>query len=155
MISGPQHIYLTNRHHYRHSDRFVKSFGARVWCHKDGLHEFTEGQEVKAFDHGELLPGGILTLKIGVLCPEETALYIPQSGGILAIGDAIVRYDGELGFVPDPLLGDDPQAIKRGLREAILGHLERDFDHLLFAHGRPLIGGAKAGLQRFLQGLRI
>ncbi len=31
------------------------------------------------------------------------------------------------------------------------GLLTRDFDHLLFAHGEPLIGGGKAALRDFLQ----
>jgi hypothetical protein len=47
-----------------------------------------------------------------------------------------------------------PQAVKRGLREVFLRHLERDFDHLLFAHGEPWIGGAKAELRQFLEGLQ-
>jgi hypothetical protein len=92
-------------------------------------------------------------LEVGVLCPEETALYFPPSGGILAIGDAIIRYRDALGFVPDELMGEDPDGVKRGLKRVFLGHLERDFDHLLFAHGKPWIGGAKEGLRRFLEGL--
>jgi hypothetical protein len=31
------------------------------------------------------------------------------------------------------------------------GLLTRDFDHLLFAHGEPLIGGGRAALRRFLR----
>ncbi len=58
----PQHIFLTNRHHYRHSSRFAESFGTKVWCHKDGLHEFTKGEGVKPFNHGDELPGGIVAL---------------------------------------------------------------------------------------------
>jgi hypothetical protein len=147
----PQHIYLTNRHHYRHSDRFAEHLGSTVWCHKAGLHEFTRGEKVKPFHHGDELPGGVLALKVGVLCPEETALYIPRSGGILAIGDAIIRKDGKLSFVPDELMGDNPEAVKQGLRKIFLHHLDRDFDHLLFAHGAPLLGGAKARLRRFIR----
>lgn len=152
---SPEHIYLTNRLHYRHCGQFLASFGARVWCHADGLHEFSTGEAVEPFKHGDELPGGILALEVGVLCPEETALYIPRAGGILAIGDALVRYGDNLGFVPDPLLGEDAVAIKRGLREVFLGYLELDFDHLLFAHGKPWVGGAKAGLRRFLEELRV
>lgn len=148
----PQHIYLTNRHHYRHSDQFENAFGAKVWCHQEGLHEFTQGQVVAPFHHGDELPGGILALKVGVLCPEETALLIPRVGGILANGDAIIRHNNHLGFVPDSLMGDQPEAVKSGLRKVFRGHLERDFDHLLFAHGTPWIGGAKAALRQFLEG---
>ncbi len=149
----PAHAFLTNRHHYRHSDRFEKAFGTRVWCHKDGMHEFTAGEKVHSFAYGEELPGGILALEVGVLCPEETAFYCPCSGGILAIGDAIIRYGEELGFVPEELMGEDPKGVARGLRRVFLRHVERDFDHLLLAHGKPWVGGAKKGLQRFLESL--
>jgi hypothetical protein len=153
---APQHVYLTNRHHYRHSGRFVARYGVRVWCHKDGLHEFTQGEKVRGFSHGKELPGGILALKVGALCPEETALYLPLNGGLLSVGDAIVRDRGKLSFVPDEYMGNNPRSVKRGLRKAFLEHLrEREFDHLLFAHGAPWIGGAKDALGRFLQGIEL
>ncbi len=149
---APQHVYLTNRHHYRHSGRFVARYGVRVWCHKDGLHEFTQGEKVRGFSHGKELPGGILALKVGALCPEETALYLPLNGGLLSVGDAIVRNRGKLSFVPDEYMGNNPKSVKRGLRKAFLEHLrEREFDHLLFAHGAPWIGGAKDALRQFLE----
>jgi hypothetical protein len=151
----PLHAYLTNRHHYRHSGQFAERFGTRVWCHKDGLHEYTKGERVQPFNHGDTLPGGISALAVGVLCPEETAFHIPVGGGILALGDAIVRHGDKLGFVPDAYMGDDPEGVKRGLREVFLGHLAREFDHLLLAHGKPWIGGAKAGLRQFLEGLPV
>ena len=66
----PEHVLLTNRHHYRHSALFEEAFGARVWCHAEGLHEFTEGEEVTAYLHGDGLPGWILALKINVVKPK-------------------------------------------------------------------------------------
>lgn len=149
----PRHAYLTNRHHYRHSGRFVARYGTRVWCHKEGLHEFTAGEKVTGFTHGSELPGGVLALKVGALCPEETALYLPLHAGLMSVGDAIVRQRGKLGFVPDAYMGESPKAVKRGLRKAFQAHMrEREFDILLFAHGAPWVGGAKAALGAFLQG---
>ncbi len=150
----PAHIYLTNRLHYRHSNRFGKRFGATVWCHRAGLHHFSKRRPVRGFDHGDALPGGITALPVGVLCPEETALYWPAEGGVIWVGDAIIRDDTALGFVPDGLLGDDPEAVKRGLRAAFERHLSLAFDNLLFAHGDPWIGGGKTALARFLAATR-
>jgi len=153
---APEHVLLTNRHHYRHSDRFEEAFGTKVWCHAEGLHEFTEAEQVEAYQHGDELPGGILALPIGALCPEETALLIPVGDGILAIGDALIRYGDELAFVPDQYMSDDPEGVKRGLRDALLRHAEaHEFDTLLFAHGKPLVGGAKSKLKTFLAGLDL
>ena len=147
----PAHAYLTNRHHYRHGDRFEQAFGTQVWCQEDGLHEFTEGQNVRGFRHGDELPGGLLALPVGALCPEETALLVPCEGGALAVGDAVIRENGSLGFVPDSLMGSDAGAVKTGLREAFRAHLNREFATLLFAHGPPLVGGARKALREFLE----
>lgn len=116
---APEHSYLTNRHHYRHSGRFADVFGTRVWCHEAGLHEFVRGEAVTPFQHGDRLPGNILALEVGALCPEETAFQIPVSDGIMAVGDAIIRDErGRLGFVPDFLMGEDPEEVKLGLQKA-------------------------------------
>jgi hypothetical protein len=106
---------------------------------------------VRGFRPGERLPGGIESHEIGVLCPDETAFRIPGAAPALAVADGVVR-DGEgpLAFVPDPLLGDDPEAVKRGLRAAYRRLLALDFEHLLPAHGHPWIGGARQALAEFV-----
>lgn len=152
-LAPPVNIYMTNRLHDRHCQRFIDTYGTTVWCHRAGLHEFQDGSlTVTSFEHGDELPGGLKALEVGVLCPEETAFHLPVAEGILAIGDALVRWDGEIGFVPDYLLGDDPPAIRAGIRDAFLYICTTfDFDHLLFAHGEPLVGGGKAALRRYLE----
>jgi hypothetical protein len=149
----PQHILLTNRLHYRHSGRFARAFGAKIWAHQAGKKAFGVGRhKARLFKHGARLPSGILALKVGALCPEETAFHIPLHGGILSIGDALIREGGRLSFVPDFLMGEDPEGVKRGLKQAFRRLLRCKFDHMLFAHGTPLIGGAKKALKRFLKG---
>jgi len=149
----PKHIYLTNRLHDRHCRQFMNAFDATVSCHEAGLHEFADSNlNITAFRFGDELPGGVRALEVGVLCPEETALLIPISGGVLSIGDAVICEDGELGFVDDELIGDDPPAIKRGLKAMLLRICQLEtFDHLLFAHGDPIIGGGKEALRTFCQ----
>ncbi|MFQ6673240.1 MAG: hypothetical protein ACE5GH_00480 [Fidelibacterota bacterium] len=151
----PRHILLTNRHHYRHSTRFVEAYGCTVWCHHAGLHEFREGQVVQPFEFGDELPGSITAMGIASLCPEETAFYIRKSDGVMAFADGLVR-DGEgpLSFVPDRFMGEDPAGVKEGLKAAFSRLFETDFDHLLFAHGAPWIGGGKEALRHFLEGTR-
>lgn len=153
---APRHILLTNRLHSRQSERFVEAFGCEVWCNDAGLPHFGEqgeiqGLQVRGFRPGERLPGGIESHEVGVLCPDETAFRIPGGAPALAIADGVVRDgDGPLVFVPDPLLGDDPEVVKRGLRAAYRRLLMLDFDHLLLAHGHPWIGGAKRALADFV-----
>lgn len=148
---SPRQALLTNRHHYRHSGRFVRAFGVVVRCHQAGLHQFKRGEPVHAFEHRDLLPEGIRALEIGVLCPEETAFHSPGLSA-LALGDCLVRAPGArtLSFVPDELMGRDPEAVKRGLRAKFERLLELEFDHLLLAHGNPFVGEGHNALQRFL-----
>lgn len=147
----PNHVLLTNRHHYRDSGKFAERFGCTVWCAESGLHEFTQGEKVEPFRFGDDLPGNIHAVEIGVLCPDETALHIPRVGAV-ALADGVVREgDGPLSFVPDEFMGDEPDAVKAGLRESYRPLLERDFDHLLLAHGDPWIGGGKEALRAFIE----
>jgi hypothetical protein len=148
----PAHAILTNRHHYRDAGRFREAFGTAVHCHAAGMHEFTGGEEVEPFEHGDSLAGEIEALAVGSLCPEETALLVPVAGGLLALGDSVVRDDGALAFVADHHMGDDPEGVKRGLRDALRKILEREFRHLTFAHGEPIVGEGKERLRAFVEG---
>ena len=141
-----QRIVLTNRHHYRHSDRFREVFGCPVLCHEAGLHELEGGAE--GFAWGDELAPGVTVHEVGVLCPEETAVEL--DGG-LAFADALIRgRHGELGFVPDFLLGDDPEAIRDGLRERFRRLADQvEFDALLLAHGDPVRTGGRSALKTF------
>jgi hypothetical protein len=144
----PQRIVLTNRHHYRDSARF----GCPVLCHEAGLHEFDDGREVEGFAFGDELAPGVRALEVGVLTPEETAVHLAgEGGGALGFADCVIRgRHGELGFVSDPLLGDDPRAIKEGLRAAFRRLCdETEFDALLLAHGEPIKHGGRSALRTF------
>jgi hypothetical protein len=147
----PAQVLLTNRHHYRQSDRFVQAFGCPVRCSRPGLHEFEGGPAVDGFSFGDQPAPGITAVEIDAICPDETALHIAVERGALAFADGLVRpADGPLGFVPDGLMGDDPAAVKAALKDAYRGLLDRDFEHLLFAHGEPLVGAGKSALRDFV-----
>jgi hypothetical protein len=144
----PNLILLSNRHHLRHAERFAEELGCTIECSKPGLHEFESGPDVEAFDFGAEVAPGIEALEVGAICPDETALLI-RDAQALVIADGIMRYGGKMRFVPDHLLGDDPEAVKSGLRAAYARLGDRDFDSLLFAHGAPMVGGGKDALRRF------
>jgi hypothetical protein len=147
---APERILLTNRHHYRASDPLREAFGCPVLCHEAGLHEFEGGPDVDGFSFGDEVAPGVIAREVAAICPEETALHAAGPGA-MCFADGLIRYGGELGFVPDDLLGDDPEEVKRGLRAAFRGLLQHDFDRLLVAHGDPLVGGGKAALAAFAE----
>jgi len=148
----PSQVVLTNRHHLRHSERYEQAFGCPIRCSEAGLHEFLDGPKVEGFAFGEELAPGVTAHQLGAICPDDTALHIRTGDGdALAFADGLTRpRGGGLTFVPGFLMGDDPSAVRAGLREALNGLLELDFGSLLFAHGEPLIDGGKAALHEFL-----
>lgn len=149
----PQAVLLSNRHHYRHSARLAEAFGIAVRASRLGMHEFRAAQRVEPFDFGDELPGGVVAHEVGAICPDETAFEIP-SVRALVLADGVVRFDepdAPLGFVPDFLLGDEPEDVKRALKSSYERLLELDFEHLLLAHGLPLVGDGKEQLRAFLR----
>jgi len=149
-LGAPTDVLLTNRHHYRSSGELAERFGATVRCSRAGLHEFTHGEQVEPFDVGDELSGGIVVHEVGAICPDESALHIPKRRA-LALADGAVRMEpgGPLAFVPDRFM-DDPEETKTGLRTAY-GRLaeELEFEHLLLAHGDPIVGNGREALAAF------
>ena len=162
-VGPPEHVIITNRHHWRHCSEIVAAFSCPVWCNELGIAEL-EGEAghewVRGFRAGEVLPGGIESHAVGVLCPDETALRfeLAHGGACLAVADGVVRLGegardgGALVFVPDSLLADAPEqveSVKRGLREAYLRLCDLQWDTLLLAHGLPRVGDGKEKLRTF------
>jgi hypothetical protein len=151
---APQQAILTTRHHYRHSDQFAARFGLTVRASSPGMHEF-EGTDrvVEPFEFGDEVAPGVTAVGTNSISPDDTTLHIAHGDGALAFADGLIRPPGgPLGFVPDYLIGDDPEPVKAALTDAFRGLLERRFDTLLFAHGEPLVGGGHAALSDFVAG---
>jgi hypothetical protein len=150
-LAEPQRIVLTNRHHYRHSASYAKRFGCPVLCHKTALGYFAEDRKVQGFSFDEQLVEGVRALELGSICVEETTLLLDVQEGALSFGDGLTRaQDGPLVFMPDALLGDDPQGVRAGLLKNLRRMLDEDFDALLFAHSEPVLSGGRALLSDFL-----
>ena len=149
---SPERVVLTNRHHLRDAERFVEEFGALpILAPEAGMHEFGDGgPDVGAYAVGDEVAAGVTAQPMGAIAPDDTVLHIRAGGeALLAFADAIIVWDGELAFVPDFLM-DEPEQVKKETLERIEDLLKLDFDHLLFAHGDPVIGRGRAALEAFL-----
>jgi hypothetical protein len=147
----PDAILLSNRHHLRHAAAFAERFDCPIRAHRSGLHEFAGGPDVQPFEHGDEVAPRVVALEVGALTPEDTAFRIAAGPGALLFADALIRDDdGALTYVPDALMGDDPEAVKAGLTDALERLLEQDFDALLFAHGAPVPAGGRERLAAFV-----
>jgi hypothetical protein len=151
-VDAVEEIVLSNRHHKREAFEAAERFGAPVKVPRVGLHEFGDGEPVDPYDFEEpFAEGAIIAYQVTGYWPDDCALHIPPVSA-LAIADTVVNYGG-LRFVPDNLMGDDPEAEKRDMR-ATLGRLaqELEFDHLLLAHGDPIPEEGRERLRDFAAG---
>lgn len=147
----PSDVVLTNRHHVRDVPRYVEAFGCRVYVPAAGVQEVREGGlDAVGYAPGDELPGGMEALEVGVLSADEIALHVPWARAI-AFADGLIRQgDGPLAFVPDHLLGPDPEGVKTGLLERFEALAELEPEHLLLAHGEPVVGGGAGALRDFV-----
>jgi hypothetical protein len=142
-----QHVVVTIALH----TRSATAFGVPVRAPRAGLHRW-KGRDidVEPYDDGDEVAPGVRAFEIGAIAPDDFALLVDSGPGVLSIGDAIIRY-GDIGFVPDHLMGDDPDGVKRATVDVLERLLDQPFDALLFAHGEPLPSGGKAALRQFVE----
>ena len=141
-------ILLTN--HHRSAFDLQDRFGVTIRAPQTGMYELPVDR-VQPYDFGDELSAGIRPHAISETWPDEAALEIPRHRAV-AIADGVINYDG-LGFFADFLLGDDPEAEKQRLRDGFARlATEVDFDHLLLAHGTPILGDGREQLSRFAAG---
>ena len=138
-------VILSNRHHLRHAEQLAERYGCPILCHETGLHEFEGGPEVEGFAFGDSVAADVTALEMDAICPEDTVLQIDAGGGVLLFADSLINY-GEVGFVPDNLIGDEPERVKERIRGRAAALAELDFTHLLFAHGAPLLERGREAL---------
>ncbi|HEY0343715.1 MAG TPA: hypothetical protein VGC59_03645 [Solirubrobacteraceae bacterium] len=145
----PEQVVLTTGLHDRDAQRFADAFDIPIRASFEAGERLGDALQIEPFNDADEVAPGVTAIVIGKLCPDECALHIAAGKGAIAFADGLVRYGDALAFVPDELLGAHPDRVKEGLKQAFLGLLTRDFDHLLFAHGEPLIGDGKAALRDF------
>lgn len=149
----PRAVVLSNRHHYRDSGKICERFGCQVHVPNAGLHQFSDGQPVVGYAPGDELPAGLRAFVIGSLSPDEDGLFL-ELASALWVGDTIVRSATDpasrIGWVIDSLM-DDPEETKEGLLQAFGGVLaDYQFEHLLLAHGLPLVGNGRSELEQLV-----
>ena len=145
----PERVVLSTRHHLRHAEQIAERFGCPILAHEDGLHEFEGGPQVEGFAFGDRLAPDLTALTMDAISPDDTVVRIGVDEGALLFADSVINHGG-LGFVPDQLIGEEPEEVKRLILERASALLDEEFDHLLFAHGDPLIGGGKEALRAFV-----
>lgn len=146
----PEQVLLTSGHHVRDSQGAAQTFGIPIRASIPAAERIAGAVPVETFGtHDEPAPG-ITSIHIGKISDDEGAFHIAVGDGAIAFADGLTCPAGALAFVPDGLMGNHPDRVKEGLKQAFGGLLTRDFGHLLFAHGEPLVGHGKKALRDFI-----
>jgi hypothetical protein len=146
----PQVVVLTSGNHDRDAEQYRDELGCIIRTSVEGAERIGGAFAVETFDdHDDLVPG-VHAIKIDVLAPDEYSLHLTVTEGAITIANGITHYAHTLGFFGDDLLGEDPSKIKEGLKNRYRAQLARDFDHVLFAHGDPIVGHGKTALRDFV-----
>lgn len=147
-VDGVGCILITNGNHARAAAEFRRRFRAPVCAHPDAHEALRADGLLDGTLDGEP-PAGVTTLVLPGFGPGEVAYHHPADGGTLFVGDALINLPAPYGFsvLPDKYCAD-PRLARRSLRAL----LEVPFTRMLFAHGTPVLTGARAKLEALLLG---
>ncbi|MBI5396109.1 MAG: hypothetical protein HZA91_12505 [Verrucomicrobia bacterium] len=139
-------VLLTNGNHERGSVWYHQRLHLEIWAHRDAAPELKK-TKVRTFADGDTLTAGLQVIHLPGAAAGESAFYTPKNGGILFMGDALVNMEslGGLAFLPDKY-SKDPQQSRQSLRKL----LDLEFEMMTFAHGRPIVKGAKEQVAKLL-----
>ena len=137
-------ILLTNGNHVRDTVALRKLHAVPIVTGAEARRDITELRPDITLLPNELLYG-ITAIAIPGATPGETAFF--SDTGVMMLGDAVINPSTERGleFLPDKYCTDAEQN-----RASLRKLLAFDFHTLTFAHGAPVIAGAKQKLSALL-----
>ena len=120
-------IIITNENHKRAADRFADRF------------------QVSIYERG-FTAQGLVAVAIDGAPAGEVAVYCEADDGTLIVGDALINFE-PYGFA---LLPEKYCSDRKRMGESLSNLLDYSFERLLFAHGTPILSGARRRLEQLL-----
>ena len=142
-------IWVTNVNHARASAEFANIFSVPVYVHDDlrGHGDFLNATGISG---GDGLIEGVTGIAIDGGPKGEMALHYNASGGTMVLGDALINFEPHgFGFLPAKYCRD-----ARLMRRSLGKLLDYAFDRMFFAHGTPILSGARARVEQLLAASR-
>ena len=138
-------IVVTNSNHHRATARFAERFSAPVVAHNDTFPD-EQPRQLKQVVDGDEICDGLHVVSIEGAAPGEIALHRAGDSGTLIVGDALINFEPHgFTFLPAKYCSNQKQ-MQRSLRKLLDYKAERMF----FAHGTPILTGARERLQSLL-----
>ena len=147
-LCGPEKIaaiLLTNANHERAAVDYHKKSGARIIAHAGAQNALSVKVDQWIHDGEDIF--GLTAVHLPGFVEGEIALYAPDAGGVMLMGDALINLQST-GFtlLPDKYC-DDPKLARKSLQKL----LQFSFEVMTFAHGLPIIAGARRQFEQLLQ----
>ena len=135
-------IVITNANHARDAAIFAHSYSAPIFAPPELREQLPHSRHLQ----DGLAIDPLRVIRIEGAADGEFALYHPDDGGTLIMGDALINFDPH-GFtlLPRKYCADQKQMV-RSLRKL----LDLDFSRIFFAHGNPIMIRAHEQLESLL-----
>lgn len=138
-------VLVTNGNHSRAAPDFARQFGCPILAAVPVLEEFEPAQRRAIPTDGQIAPR-VAAIPIKGAAAGEVTFHFADDGGTLVLGDALINFEPYgFSFLP-PKYCSDQREMRRSLRQL----LEWPCERLLFAHGTPILSGARSRLEALL-----
>ena len=142
-------ICATNANHARAAAEFAEAFSVPIYVH-DELRGTADFPHATGVQDGEMFAQGLTGIMLDGGPAGEMALHCNENGGTVVIGDALINFEPHgFGLLPVKYCRD-----ARLMRRSLGKLLEHAFDRMLFAHGTPILSGARARVEQLLGTIR-
>jgi len=142
-------IFVTNANHARAAADFARTFAVPLYVHAElqGSSDFLQATGVR---DGEAFSQGLTAIAIDGGPAGEMALHCSANGGTMVVGDALINFEPHgFGLLPVKYCVDS-KLMRRSLEKI----LDYSFERLLFAHGTPILSGARQRAEQLLATIR-
>lgn len=141
----PAGIILTNGNHERAASDYRKKFNIPVFAHAEARGEFDIGVD-HWVDGSAPLPDGLQAIHLPGAAKGEIAIHSGIHGGVMFVGDALINIPPHgFSFLPGKYCIDE-----KLMRQSLRKLLQFSFEAMTFAHGLPIVSGAKKRLEQLL-----
>ena len=142
-------ICVTNINHARAAAEFARTFSIPVYVH-DELRGHADFPTVTGISEGDGFVEGLTGIAIDGGPKGEMALHYDANEGTMVLGDALINFEPHgFGFLPAKYCLN-----ARMMRRSLGKLLDYTFDRMFFAHGAPILSGARARVEQLLSTTR-
>lgn len=133
-------VIVTNENHERAAAEFALAFKVPIYLNAR-LGEATKLAGVK---NG--FPPGLSAVEIEGAPAGEIAIHLGEADGTMVIGDALINFEPYGFALLPPKYCTDAKLMRRSLAKL----LDYSFERMFFAHGLPILTGARERLAQLL-----